>query len=207
MRLAIVDLDNTLYRADLGVFARMNARITAFMIEELGLAPEEADRLRQRYWRQYGSTLYGLIRHHGVDPERYLQVVHDVAPEELINPDPALDAALAAIPVRKVIHTNATREHAERVLAALGVRRHFAAIYDIRFDGYRPKPNERALLAICAEEKVRPNEALVVDDAEENLAAARRLGCLTAHVSETPNLDWDFAVSRPHALAALWRAA
>ncbi len=201
MKLIVFDLDDTLYSATSGVFARMDKKINAFVMRELGLAPDAADRLRRDYWRRYGTTLRGLMLHHGVDPERFLQEVHDVRPHELLGPDPELDAALAAIPARKVVHTNAIREHAERVLAALGVRHHFAAIYDIRFDAYRPKPNARALARILRQEGAKPHETLVVDDQPANLAAAARLGCRTVLVSAHKG-HWRMRIPRVHLLPA-----
>ena len=182
MKLVVFDLDDTLYSAASGVFARMDRKINDFLVRELGLTREQADRLRRDYWQRYGTTLRGLMLHYGVDPESFLHEVHDVRPEELLAPDAVLDRALAAIPARKVVHTNGIREHAERVLAALGVRHHFEAIYDIRLDDYRPKPNEAALARILREEGALPHETLVVDDQPANLAAAAQLGCRTVLV-------------------------
>ncbi|MDQ7011555.1 MAG: pyrimidine 5'-nucleotidase, partial [Mariprofundaceae bacterium] len=76
--LAVIDLDNTLYAADSGVFARMDRRMTAFVSHELGVDAETADRLRLKYWREYGTTLRGLMLHHGMEPEPFLHDVHDI---------------------------------------------------------------------------------------------------------------------------------
>jgi len=198
--LAVIDLDQTLYDAGCGIFARMDRRINAFIMDRLGVSWQKADRLRLDYWRRYGSTLRGLMLHHGIDPEPYLCEVHDVQPEELIKPDPALDAALGRIAARKVIHTNAIAEYAERVLAALGIRHHFAAIYDIRFDGYRPKPNRHSLLRIIEREGAVPERTLVVDDQPENLEIAKALGCKTIRICHEPDGRWDFHLVRPHQL-------
>lgn len=199
--LCVIDLDNTLYEADSGVFARMDERMTDFVANALGVDRDEANRMRVEYWRRYGTTLRGLMLHHGLAPEPFLEHVHDVGVETMLAPDPELDRALARLPGRKVIHTNGIREHAERVLKALGVAHHFARIYDIRFDDYRPKPDARLLARLLAEEGVPPHRTLVVDDMPENLAAARKLGCRTVLITKDNKTGaWDFQAPSIHKL-------
>jgi len=201
--LLVIDLDNTVYRADSGVFSHMDARMTAFVARELGVDSATADALRRRYWKQYGTTLRGLMLHHGIEPEPFLREVHDIDIQALLSPDPALDAALARLPGRKVIHTNGIREHAERVLDALGVSRHFDAIHDIRFHDYRPKPCAHTLARLVAHEQASAPQTLVVDDMEDNLNAAWRIGAHTALIStDAPTDAWDFHAPSLPALAA-----
>lgn len=191
--LIVIDLDNTLYAADSGVFARMDERMTAFVLRELGMDEKKANELRLAYWRQYGTTLRGLILHHGVEPEGFLHEVHDIDVQEILQPDAQVDAALAGLPGRKVIHTNGTREHAGRVLQALGIAQHFSAIYDIRFNAYKPKPCATTLGFLLDAEGVDPGRTLVIDDMEDNLDAARAIGAKTALVSAEPACKaWDF---------------
>jgi len=191
--LIVVDLDNTLYAADCGVFAKMDKRMTAYVSRELGVDEARANELRVDYWRRYGTTLRGLILHHDMEPEGFLHEVHDIPVHEMLKPDATLDAALADLPGRKVIHTNGTREHAGRVLAALGIDRYFSTIYDIRFNGYMPKPCSTTLGFLLEAEGVRAASTLVIDDMEDNLAAARAIGAQTALVSaDSPHDSWDF---------------
>jgi len=191
--LIVIDLDNTLYAADCGVFAHMDERMTAFVSRELKVDETEANNLRLDYWRRYGTTLRGLILHHGMEPEGFLHEVHDIAVHEMLQPDAKLDEALSALSGRKVIHTNGTREHAGRVLAALGIERHFSATYDIRFNAYMPKPCSTTLGFLLEAEGVSAANTLVIDDMEDNLAAAREIGARTALVSEkSPSGSWDF---------------
>jgi putative hydrolase of the HAD superfamily len=199
--LAVIDLDNTLYRASSGVFARMDARMNRFIERNLSVDTDEANRLRRVYWSRYGTTLRGLMLHHGIDPEIFLDEVHDIGVDTLLSADRELDAALAAIPGRKVIHTNGTREHAERVLAALDVRRHFHAIYDIRFNAYRPKPCHETLAMLLAVENTLPGRAIVIDDMADNLVAAAQLGARTAWISDTASTQWHFCAATVAALA------
>jgi len=191
--LVVVDLDNTLYAADSGVFARMDARMTAFVARELAVDEEQANVLRLRYWKRYGTTLRGLILHHDIEPEGFLHEVHDIGVHEMLAADTALGAALDALPGRKVIHTNGTKEHATRVLAALGVGHHFSHIYDIRFAAYTPKPCATTLGSLLRREAVVAQRTLVIDDMQENLAAARELGAQTALVAAGNSANgWDY---------------
>ncbi len=197
--LAVIDLDNTLYAADSGVFARMDKRMTAFVARELNMTPAEANDLRAKYWKQYGTTLRGLMLHHGMEPEAFLHEVHDIGVHEMLVPDVDLNQALTRIPGRKVIHTNGIREHAIRVLEALDVAHHFTTIYDIRFNNYQPKPSAATLSALIELEGVVPHRTVVIDDMEDNLAAARAIGARTVLISSRkPGKQWDFhAASLP----------
>ena len=202
--LAILDLDNTLYAADNGVFARMDKRMTTFVAEALKVSRAQADHLRIRYWKQYGSTLRGLMLHHGLDPEPFLLDVHDIQADTLLQPDAQLDQALARLPGHKVIHTNGIREHAERVLQALGIIHHFAAIYDIRFNNYIPKPCADTLARLIRSEGSIPARTLVVDDMPDNLQAAKQLGCKTVLINHESDGRWDFHIPSCHHLPALF---
>jgi len=200
--LAVIDLDNTLYAADTGGFARMDKRMTAFVSKQLGVDEAEANRLRLKYWKDYGTTLRGLMLHHGMEPEAFLHDVHDVGAHELLTPDPELDAALGRLPGRKVIHTNGIREHADRILAALGIAHHFDRIYDIRFDNYIPKPSQEVLQKLLDAEGVEASRTLVVDDMVDNLQAARDIGCKTVWITRNPDGRWDFHLPTVHHLPA-----
>jgi len=192
-KLAVIDLDNTLYAADNGIFARMDKRMTAFVARELDMDATEANDLRIKYWKQYGTTLRGMMLHHGMEPEAFLHDVHDINVHELLQADKALDAALYRFPGRKVIHTNGIREHATRVLDALDVAHHFSNIYDIRFDNYQPKPSAETLSRLIKAEDMAVDRTLVIDDMEDNLAAARSIGAQTALISpHDPDESWDF---------------
>lgn len=199
--LAVIDLDNTLYAADSGVFARMDKRMTAFVANELGVDAETADALRVKYWKEYGTTLRGMMLHHGMAPEAFLHDVHDINAEELLERDETLDAALSRLPGRKVIHTNGIREHAERILNTLGIAHHFERIYDIRFNDYIPKPCKETLAMLLEAEGVTPARTLVVDDMTDNLKIARELGCKTVWIThETKKGTWDYHVPSFHSL-------
>lgn len=199
--LAVIDLDNTLYAAESGVFARMDKRMTAFVANELGVDEQEADRLRLKYWKEYGTTLRGMMLHHDMEPEPFLHDVHNVDAHEILQADPLLDAALARLPGRKVIHTNGIREHAEHILKTLGIAHHFERIYDIRFNEYIPKPSRETLARLIEREGSTPARTLVVDDMEDNLRVAGELGCKTVWITkETEAGRWSYHIPSFHHL-------
>jgi putative hydrolase of the HAD superfamily len=137
----LFDLDNTIYPASSGVMKGIDVRITEYVQNLLGLELEQAQELRSHYYRTYGTTLNGLQRHHGVDAEHYLGHVHDLAIESFLTSDAELDHLLSELTATKAIFTNSPAEYARRVLRAMGIERHFAHIFDVRFSGFQPKPD------------------------------------------------------------------
>jgi putative hydrolase of the HAD superfamily len=193
-RFLLCDLDNTLYPPDSGLMPAVGRRMLRYIVECVDLPPDEAEQLKLQYYREYGTTMRGLILHHGIDPEDYLAFVHDVPLASYILPNPDLDAMLAGIPLRKAVFTNADGDHAVRVLDQLGVRHHFEWIVDVREFGFNSKPHPSAYQRILDVLGARPDECVMVDDAAENLAPAKDLGMLTVLVgdsslSSTPSRD------------------
>ncbi len=174
----VFDLDKTLYPPSVRLFDQVSARMTAYIMGALGLGRPEADALRDRYWREHGTTLAGLMHHHGLDPDPYLADVHaiDLA---AVAPDPRLGAAIAALPGRKVIYTNGSRAHGEAVSAALGLRGLFAAVYGVEDAAYAPKPRAEAFARVFARDGLDPRRAAMVEDDARNLAEPARLGMAT----------------------------
>jgi putative hydrolase of the HAD superfamily len=176
----LIDLDDTLYPAESGLFSHVSKRITARIARTLDLPMDEARAVQRRLWRTYGTSLRGMIVEHGVDPEPFLEDVHDVPIESILAPDPALRDVLAALPGRLHVFTNASSEYARRVLVRLGVDDRFDRVFDIRHAEFVPKPDphpyRRALEALGT---TGPDVAMV-DDSPQNLRAARRFGMWTA---------------------------
>ncbi|MEO6462422.1 MAG: pyrimidine 5'-nucleotidase [Candidatus Eisenbacteria bacterium] len=184
----LIDLDDTLYPAESGLFPHVSRRITARIATLLQLTEDEARVVQKRLWRTYGTSLRGLIVEHGIDPEPFLADVHHVPIESILAPDPALRDALSVLPGTLHVFTNASAEYARRVLARLGVDDLFRSVFDIRHAEFLPKPDphpyRRALDALaCAGSSVA-----MVDDSPQNLAAARRFGMWTAWVRSPHSL-------------------
>jgi putative hydrolase of the HAD superfamily len=174
----VFDLDNTLYPAASNLFDQVDRRMGAFIVETLGLAPEEARALQKQYFRDYGTTLSGLMREHGIDPQAFLDYVHDID-LSVLGPAPRLGAALAALPGRKVIYTNGSIAHAQRVLTRLEIAGHFDGIVDIVVSDFDPKPSTRAFARMLDHLRVRPDRAAMVEDIAKNLRPAKAVGMVT----------------------------
>lgn len=181
----VFDLDNTLYPPAARLFDQIEVRMTAWVQEALGVARDEADRLRAHYWRHYGTTLAGLMAEHGVDPAPYLTHVHDID-FSVLSPDPVLAARIAALPGRRVVYTNGCRPYAQRVLAARGLAGVFDAVYGVEHAGFRPKPERAAFETVFAADGIDPARAAMFEDDARNLAAPHAMGMATVHVAPAP---------------------
>jgi putative hydrolase of the HAD superfamily len=199
IRTILFDLDETLYPPRAGIMGQIRDQILEYICTQLRLPAEEADVLRRDYLHTYGTTMRGLQINHQIDPDEYLRYVHDIALQEYLQANRELDAVLAALPQQKVVFTNASREHAERVLGLLGVRRHFARIVDVRDMEYESKPQPAAYQRICDLLGVRPEECLIVEDNVRNLQPAKALGMTTVLVRDGhlgPGDGVDYAINR-----------
>ena len=181
----VFDLDHTLYPPHMALFDQINVKMTAYVMEALGVDRAEADRLRHRYWREHGTTLAGLMDLHGVDPGPYLEEVHEID-FSVLAPDPDLAARIRALPGRRIIYTNGTAPYAEKVIAARGLAGLFDAIYGVEHAGLRPKPERRAFEAVFARDGLDPTRAAMFEDDIRNLAAPHEMGLRTVHVAPEP---------------------
>lgn len=181
----VFDLDNTLYPASINLFSQIDERMRGYIATFLGLDPDEAYRLQKQYFHEFGTSLRGLMNRHDVDPAAFLEHVHDID-VSVLAPSPALEAALTALPGRKIIFTNASVGHAERVLNQLGVGHHFADIFDIIEAGYLPKPEPETYRSVVARFGLDPRASVMVEDMARNLEPAAALGMTTVWVRTRP---------------------
>ncbi|GGL71209.1 pyrimidine 5'-nucleotidase [Wenxinia marina] len=187
VRAWVFDLDNTLYPPEARLFDQIEVRMTAWVMSALGVDAAEADRLRADYWRRYGTTLAGLMAEHGVDPAPYLTDVHEIDLGHLA-PDPALAAAIARLPGRRIVYTNGSEPYARRVLAARGLTDCFDAIYGVEHANFLPKPEQAAFEAVFALDGLSPSEGAMFEDDPRNLAAPHAMGMRTVLVGPQAHL-------------------
>ncbi|MEX2648298.1 MAG: pyrimidine 5'-nucleotidase [Alphaproteobacteria bacterium] len=177
----IFDLDNTLYHARHSLFDQVDVRIGRFIEGLLGVDADAARRVQKEYFRAHGTTLRGLMDRHGIDPIAFLDFVHDID-YGAIPPSATLAAALDGLPGRKLIFTNGTVEHAQRVTERLGVGHHFDGVFDIVDSGYVPKPRPEPYRAMCERHGVAPRRAAMFEDIARNLAPAHAMGMSTVWI-------------------------
>jgi putative hydrolase of the HAD superfamily len=177
----LFDLDNTLYPAESGFMGEIEKRMTAYVQKVTGLERDAAYRLQKEYLGQYGLTLGGLVAHHGVDPADFHAIFHDMSLEALAH-DPELVAAIARLPGRRLIFTNADDVHAARVLEHMGLGHLFDEVFHIGSADYVPKPAPEAFEKLNAAHAIEPSSTAFFEDREINLAPAADLGMTTVLV-------------------------
>jgi len=183
-RVWIFDLDNTLHDARPRVFPSMHGQINAYLQRHFGVDEAGANRMRRDFWLRYGTTLRGLVRHHGTDPRHFLAETH-VFPElaDMLVHENALKHALVHLGGTKLVFSNAPRHYVEEVLRAIGLARHFDAVYTIEDTGYRGKPHAWSFHRLLRKHRLDPHRCALIDDLLGNLRAAHRLGMSTVWVS------------------------
>ena len=183
----VFDLDNTLYPASCNLFAQIEKRMTRYVADLLNLELSEAYLVQKNYFREYGTTLRGLMSKHDVEPHAYMDYVHDID-LSAIQPSPALDRALKELPGKKIIFTNGSTGHAKRVLDQLGIRNHFEHIHDIADAGFIPKPDPGVYDELVERYALIPSRTVMVEDMARNLKPAADLGmtCIWIHTEN----DW-----------------
>lgn len=182
----VFDLDNTLYPPHMRLFDQIEVLMTDYVVQAIGVDRAEADRLRSHYWRQYGTTLAGLMAEHDLDPAPYLHAVHQVDMSHM-DPDAELADHIRSLPGRRIVYTNGSAPYAERVLAARGLSGLFDAIYGVEHAGYRPKPEQAAFEAIFGRDGIQADKAAMFEDDPRNLAAPHAMGMRTVHVAPEPH--------------------
>jgi len=180
----VFDLDNTLHNASPHIFPHINRSMTAYLQRHLRLSEEDAGNLRAQYWRRYGATLLGMMRHHGTDPEHFLRETHAFPDlSGMVVYERGLAAMLRRLPGRKLVLSNAPRAYALAVLQMMGVASHFDALHCIESTGYQPKPSLAAFRSLLRAHGLLASRCIMVEDSRENLRPAKRLGMKTVWIT------------------------
>ena len=181
----VFDLDNTLYPSDAAVMSQVDQRMTDYVARLLDLDRETARQVQKSYWREYGTTLNGLMDRHRVDPAEFLDFVHDID-HEAITPDPELARRIAALPGRRLVYTNGSVKHAENVLARLGINGVFDDIFDVQAADFLPKPHRDGFERFTRRFDLHAPDAAMFEDSVRNLKTAHELGFTTVLVRARP---------------------
>jgi putative hydrolase of the HAD superfamily len=193
----VFDLDNTLYPHHLNLWQQVDVRIRDYIVGFLNVTHDEAFRLQKDYYRRYGTTMRGLMEEHGLDPDKFLAVVHEIDHSPL-TPDPVLGAAIASLDGRKLILTNGTRQHAETVMRRLEIDQHFEDVFDIVAADLEPKPRPQVYDRFLKRHGVDPAKAALFEDLARNLEVPHALGMTTVLVvpsgtREVFREEWELA--------------
>jgi putative hydrolase of the HAD superfamily len=200
-RVWLFDLDNTLHNASASAFRDVNASMTAYIVEHLGVDGGAADELRRAYWQRYGATLLGLVRHHGVKAPHFLHQTHRLPGlEERVHGHAHDFAALTRLKGRRYVLTNAPADYTARVLGALGIARWFDGVLTIEdmcmFGHWRPKPDTRMFRRVLARLRVPASRCVLVEDTLEHQKAARSVGMRTVWMQRwTRRAGWGVAAA------------
>ncbi|ABD05389.1 pyrimidine 5-nucleotidase [Rhodopseudomonas palustris HaA2] len=191
----VFDLDNTLYPHHLNLWQQVDGRIRDFVAAWLKVTPEEAFRIQKDYYKRYGTTMRGMMTEHGVSADDYLAYVHAIDHSPL-EANPAMGAAIAQLPGRKLILTNGSVAHAGKVLERLGIHHHFEAVFDIVAAELEPKPAAQTYQRFLTLHGVNPAKAAMFEDLARNLAVPHQLGMTTVLVvpdgsQEVVREDWE----------------
>jgi putative hydrolase of the HAD superfamily len=177
----VFDLDNTLYPHHLNLWHQVDERIRDYIVDFLKISRDEAFRLQKDYYRRYGTTMRGLMEEHGLQPDEFLELVHQIDHSPL-TPNPALGDAIASLKGRRFILTNGTRRHADAVMARLEIGHHFDDVFDIVAAELEPKPRPQVYDRFLARHAIDPARAALFEDLARNLEVPHALGMTTVLV-------------------------
>jgi putative hydrolase of the HAD superfamily len=191
----VFDLDNTLYPHHVNLWQQVDARIGEFIGNYLKVDPVEARRIQKDYYLRYGTSMRGMMTEHGVRADDYLAYVHQIDHSPL-EPNPAMGAAIARLPGRKLILTNGSTDHAGKVLERLGLDQHFEAVFDIIAADLEPKPAPQTYRRFLDLHRVDPTRAAMFEDLARNLVVPHQLGMTTVLVvpdgtQDVVREDWE----------------
>ena len=211
MKAVLFDLDNTLYPAERDLFSLIDVRINNYMEMQVGINQQDVDGLRRQYWKDYGTTLQGLIRHHEVDPEDYLDYVHAVDVGSRLSVDTELRQSIENLPIPSYVFTNGSRCHVDRVVTALGLDGLFVDVFDIRIANYQPKPNPGPYQQVLNALELRGADCVMLEDQPQNLKTAKDFGMKTVLIGAAAETDYSYVdaeLAHPAQLGSLlhsWR--
>ena len=177
----VFDLDNTLYPHHVNLWQQVDARINEFVSAWLKVSSEEARRIQKDYYRRFGTTMRGMMTLHGVRADDYLAYVHKIDHSPL-EPNPAMGAAITKLPGRKLILTNGSVDHVDKVLERLGLSSHFDAVFDIIAAELEPKPAPQTYQKFLDLHQVNPARSAMFEDLARNLVVPHQLGMTTVLV-------------------------
>jgi putative hydrolase of the HAD superfamily len=181
----IFDLDDTLHNASAHIFPVMNQTMTQYIMEHLNMHEHDAHHLRKHYWRVYGATLKGLVRHHNTNPYHFLEQTHQLDNlADMVIQVQRLRHMLKRLPGRKLVFTNAPQSYAIRVLNLLGIADLFELIFSVESTKFHAKPSVRGFQQLLKTIHAKASDCIMLEDNLPALMTAKRLGMKTIWISQ-----------------------
>ena len=177
----IFDLDNTLYSGKTKVFEQVDKRMSKYISDKLNISVEEAKKIQKNYFHEYNTTLNGMIKNHKIDPDEFLEFVHDIN-IDFLQKDPALGNEIEKLDGKKIIFTNGSRKHAINVSKQIGIEQLFDDIFDIVDAEFIPKPSMEPYKKLVKKHKIDPKLCVLVEDIARNLKPAYEMGMKTVWI-------------------------
>lgn len=177
----IFDLDNTLYPAENNLFSQIDKRMGSFISQAFDLSHNEARSLQKKYFHEHGTTLKGLMIEHNIQPQDYLDYVHDIN-FDVLQRDNALNEAIKNLNGVKIIYTNASRDYALKVMEKIGIETIFNDVFDIESAEFNPKPDPKSYSKLVRDLGIDPEKSVMVEDIARNLIPASKMGMKTVWV-------------------------
>ncbi len=194
----VFDLDNTLYSADSGIFQQVETLMGKFVVKHLNLNIKIAKEIQRKYYKKHGTTLKGLMDNHGVDPDHFLNEVHNLD-YSIVRPNLKLAKNLENLNGKKFIFTNANKKHADIILDKLQIANLFEGIFDIKMANYIPKPEIQTYEKLIETYNINPNKTIMFDDIAKNLVPAAKVGFTTVWIDVGhENFSDDIASSKKY---------
>ena len=179
----LIDLDNTVYPEDSNIFSLIDIRMKSFISKNLNVSLEKSYEIQKKYFMENGTTLKGLMLHHNIKPEPFLNYVHDIDLSSIQN-NPKLIAVLKEYKGKKIIFTNGSQDHAIKVLQRIGIKQYINGIFDIIDAEYIPKPEIVTYKKVLKKFNLIPEKTIMIDDLPINLKTAKKLGINTVLINQ-----------------------
>ena len=177
----IFDLDNTLYSGKTKVFEQVDKRMSKYISDKLDVSVEEAKKIQKNYFYEYNTTLNGMIKNHKIDPDEFLEFVHDIN-IDFLQKDPKLEKEIEKLNGKKIIFTNGSKKHALNVTKRIGINQLFDDIFDIVDCNFIPKPSIEPYKKLVEKHKIDPKLCVFVEDIARNLKPAYEMGMKTVWI-------------------------
>ena len=174
----IFDLDNTLYSGKTKVFEQVDKKMSKYISDKLNISIDEAKKIQKNYFHKYNTTLNGMIKNHKINPEEFLESVHDIN-IDFLQKDLELAKEMEKLEGKKIIFTNGSKKHAINVTKRIGINQYFDDIFDIVDSDFIPKPAIEPYKKLVEKHKIDPKLCALVEDIARNLKPAYEMGMKT----------------------------